>query len=148
MKKKRIKLGAKEIKHMTLFETLSGAKVKDCVQEQNTLGFLVERGDMGLAIGKNGVNILKIRNVMGKGIILMEFFSEDDKFIKNLFQPVEVRNVRVYEDSREDKEKIAVLEVSKRERSRVIGSNGVRIKIARKLAKRHFGINDIKVRVI
>jgi N utilization substance protein A len=143
---KKIRLGSEEIRNITLFETLTGARVKDCVQEGNTIGFLIENGDMGLAIGKNGSRIAQVRNVMGKSILVMEFFKDATEFIKNLFHPVKVRNIHAY--GANNNGKIAVIEISKRDRSKTIGSGGVRIKIARKFAKRHFGIKDIKVKVL
>ncbi len=143
--KTKIKLGADEIKSMTLFENLTGARVKDCVQEGNSMGFLVEKGDMGLAIGKNGANIMKVRKVIGKPIYLMEFFENQDKFIKKLFQPIDIKNAMVYDVKNE---KVGVVEIKKRDNSKVVGRGGRRIKIARKLAQRHFGITNIKVKLV
>jgi len=141
----KIRLNATEIKYITLFENLTGARIKDCVSEKNTIGFLVENGHMGLAIGKNGSNVSRVMKVIGKNIIVVESFPEVKKFISNLFQPFKVRNMRILE---EDGEKIAIIEVNKKDRKKVIGSDGVRIKIAKKLAERHFGISNIKVRAI
>lgn len=144
--KNRIKLSADEIKRITVFETLTGARVKDCVEEGNTIEFLIENGDMGLAIGKNGANITRARKTLGRTIIVTEFFDDENKFIKNLFSPINVKNVRIHNSV--NNEKIAMIEVSKRDKGMVIGSSGIKIRMARKLAKRNFDIDDIKVRVI
>lgn len=143
--RKKIKLGAEEIKSMTLFESLTGARVKDCVQEEDGVGFLIEQGDMGLAIGKKGSNIIKVRKILGKAIYLTEFFENEDKFIKKLFQPIDVKNATIYDVKNE---KVGIIEVTKRDNSKVIGQGGKRIKIARTLAQRHFGINNIKIKLI
>jgi len=42
----------------------------------------------------------------------------------------------------------ADIEVKRYDRKKVIGHNGVRIKIAKKLAKRHYGIGNINVKVV
>lgn len=143
--KNKIKLGPEEIKSMTLFETLTGARVKDCVQEGDSLGFLIERGDMGLAIGKNGSKISKARKVLGKNIYLMEFFENEEKFIGKLFQPIKVKNVMIYEAKNE---KVGMIEVKKKDNSKVVGKEGKRIRIAKKIAQRHFGINNIKIKLV
>ena len=143
--RKKIKLGAEEIKSMTLFESLTGARVKDCVQEDDGIGFLIEQGDMGLAIGKNGSNIMKVKKILGKTIYLTEFFENENKFIKKLFQPIDVKNVTIYDVKNE---KIGVIEVKRGDNSKVIGHGGKRIKIAKSLAQRHFGINNIKIKLI
>lgn len=48
----KIRLGTDEIQLMNLFERITGAKVKDMVQDEGVICFLVGKEDMGLAIGK------------------------------------------------------------------------------------------------
>ncbi len=141
----KIRLGTEEIKYMTLFETLTGARVKDCIQVQNAMGFLVNRGDMGIAIGKNGSNIEKVRNVVGKSVFVMEFSDSINEFIKNLFHPLKIKQIRVHEI---DNEKIVDIDVNKRDRRRAIGQEGVRIKMAKELSKRHYDIDNINIKVV
>ena len=54
-----IKFNAHEIRFIALFESMTGAMVKDCIldDENAKVTFVVKNGDMGLAIGKNGINI-------------------------------------------------------------------------------------------
>jgi len=141
----RVRLGPEEIKYITLFESMTGATVKDCVQEADTMGFLVKKGDMGLAIGKGGSNIERVRNTMGKSVWIMEFDEDEPKFVKNLFQPIKVKQVRI---SSANKEKTAIIEVNRQDRKRVIGPEGKRIKLAKEMAKRHFMIENIIVQVV
>ncbi len=141
----KIRLGIEEIKYMNLFETLTGARIKDCVQIQNAMGFLVTEGDMGLAIGKNGSNIEKVRQVIGKSVFVMEFSESPNNFIKNLFHPVRVRQVRIHELRNE---KVADIDVDKRDRKRAIGQEGTRIKIAKEMSKRHYDIHNINIKVV
>lgn len=141
----RIRLGSSEIKYMTLFESVTGATVKDCVLEENALGFLVKKGDMGLAIGKKGANIGKVRDIVGKSIWVMEFNENREEFIKKLFDPVKVRQIRF---KGPETEKNAVIQIEKKDRKKVIGPEGSRIKIARQFAQRHHLIDDISVQVV
>ncbi len=141
----KIRLGSDEIRYITLFETLTGAIVKDCVKEDDTMGFLVDGGGMGLAIGKGGANIEKVRKIIGKGVWVMEFSSDPPNFIKNLFRPINIKEVRI---QTVNNEKTAIIWVGRDDRRRVIGHEGSRIKIAKKLAKRHCGIDDIKIKII
>jgi len=139
----RIRFGTEDIQYITLFENLTGAKVKDCVQEENSIGFLVPKGDMGLAIGKKGSNIERIRNVLGKSVWIIEYSDNQSNFIKSLFQPIKINRVQINE-TKDDK--IATINISKLDRGKVIGHLGERIKIAKKLAKRHYNISDINIR--
>lgn len=139
----KIRLKPDEIKYITLFETLTGATIKDCIQEEGAMAFLVKKGDMGLAIGKSGSNIERVKKAIGKGIWIMEFSDDLNEFVKNLFQPIKIKQIRIHDA---DNEKIVILEINKRDRRMVIGHNGNRIKIAKKLVERHFAIDDIKIK--
>ena len=54
-----IKFNAHEIRFIALFESMTGAMVKDCIldDENAKVTFVVKNGDMGLAIGKGGINV-------------------------------------------------------------------------------------------
>lgn len=138
----KIRLKPDEIKYITLFETLTGATIKDCVPEDDAMGFLVKKGDMGLAIGKGGSNIERVKNAIGKGVWIMEFSDNLNEFVKNLFHPIRIKQIRVHGT---DNERVITLEINKRDRKTIIGHNGSRIKIAKKLVDRHFAIGDIKI---
>jgi len=139
----KIRLNTDEIKYITLFETLTGATIKDCIQDEESIGFLVKKGDMGLAIGKNGSNIERVKKALGKAVWVMEFSEDVGDFMKNLFQPTRLRQVRIHDT---EAGKQLVLEVARKDCKRIIGHNGSRIKMARKLAERHFAVGDIKVK--
>jgi len=141
----RIRLGSEEIKYMTLFENLTGASIKDCVHSDNIMGFLVNQGDMGLAIGKSGSNIEKVKKATGREILVMEFSDDAAEFVRNLFQPIKVRQVRIHSA---DNEKVAIVEVNRNDRTKAIGHGGHKIKIAKSLANRHHNINDIKIKTL
>ncbi len=140
----KIRLDSDDIKYITMFETLTGASITDCVQEDSVMGFLVKKGDMGLAIGKNGANIERVRKAMGKSIIVMESSENLEDFVKNVFRPVKIKKSRT---QKTEQGNTLVIEIDKKDRKWVIGSEGNRIKIAKKLAKRHYGIDDINVKV-
>jgi N utilization substance protein A len=141
----KIRLGSDDIKYITLFETLTGARVKDCIQVENAMGFLVDKGDMGLAIGKNGASIEKVRTALGKGVFVAEFADDASDFVKNMFSPVKIKHVRIRETA---EEKVADIDVARNDRKRVIGQEGIRIKIAKELSKRHYNIDNINIKVV
>ena len=82
----KVRLGSEEIMRIAVFENMTGAVVKDCIAYENTIGFLVKEGNMGLAIGKRGKSIEKVQEKFGKQVWVVEFSSNKIKFIKNLFQ--------------------------------------------------------------
>lgn len=141
----KIRFGTDEIKHITLFESMTGAKVKDFIKEEDTYCFVVRSGDMGLAIGKKGVNVEKIRKALGKQIIVFEHDNDDEKFLEKLFYPIELHGINV---AKTPGETTAVIQVARQDRSRAIGPKGVKIKLIRQLIKRHHDIDSVNLRSV
>jgi len=139
----KMRLGSDEIKSIAVFENMTGAIAKDCINYEDAIGFLVREGDMGLAIGKNGNRIEKVQEKFGKHIWVVEFSSDKIKFIKNLFQPVRIRNVKIYEAG-DGGESTAIVEARRRDQRMV--KDKTRLNIAKELAKRHYNMN-LKVNI-
>lgn len=141
----KLRYGADEIKHITLFESMTRARVVDFLIEDGSYCFVVDSGDMGLAIGKKGANIEKIRKALGKPVIVFEHDTDDEKFIKNMLHPVEVHGISV---AKTTGEKAAMVQVARQDRAKAIGPKGVRIKLIRSLIKRHNGIDNLSIRAV
>ncbi len=139
-----IKLGADEMRYIALFEGLTRARVHDCIIYENgdKLLFVVKDGDMGLAIGKGGNKIRRVKQVIGKGIEVVEYSTDPVEFVKNILMPARVRGVNIVE--RQGK-KIALIDVEKQDRGIAVGRGGRKIQCAKKLALRHHGIQDISL---
>ncbi len=134
------KLSADEIGYISLFEKMTGAFIKDCMtsNSENKIVFVVKKGDMGLAIGKKGINIQKVRQVIGKKVEVFEYSDDPVEFVKNLFHPLRVKNVFLTENG--DK-KIVYVDIDDRDKGMARGKNNMmKVKM---LAKRHHKISNI-----
>lgn len=140
-----IKITGEEIRLLNIFRLLTGVTPKDCVIEQSAVGFLIDKEDMGLAIGKNGQNIKKVKEKLLKDVFLIHDSPNIQNFIQNLFYPVQVKSVKVSEGA---DGKIVTVEVQRKDYKNVVGERGERIKIAKTMAHKNFKINDINIRVI
>jgi N utilization substance protein A len=136
----KIRLGSEDIQLINLFEKITGAKAQDMVAEDSVICFLVSKEDMGLAIGKKGASIEKVRSTFNKKIYVMEYAEDYQQFVRNVFHPVDIQEVRLSSSS---KGKNVVIKIRKKDRKNVIGAGGERIKLARKLLDRHFGLKDV-----
>lgn len=137
-----VKLSTNGIRYIALFESLTGARAKDCYEdiENNRLLFVVKNGDMGLAIGKGGDHINRVKKAIGKHVEIVEYSDDAVEFVKNAFHPVQVRNVNiVYNDGK----RIAYVEVPTKEKGLAIGRDGKNIEKVKKLSLRHHSINDV-----
>ncbi|MFN3383664.1 MAG: NusA-like transcription termination signal-binding factor [Archaeoglobaceae archaeon] len=137
-----MKLSSEEIRYLTLFENLTGASVKDCIAYDDKVIFVVKKGDMGLAIGKGGINVDRARELIGKKIEIIEHSDDPAEFISNIFKPIKV-SVKILDKGNA---KTAQIMVSPDLKGIVIGKGGKNINKAKELAKRHHNIEDIVVR--
>jgi len=97
---------------------------------------------MGLAIGKRGENINRLRDMIDKQIEVVEYSDDVSEFICNGFQPAPIKNVKIIE---KNERQLAYIEVSKKDKGLVIGKNGRNIQKVKTLANRHHNIDDILV---
>ena len=137
-----VKLTTEGIRYIALFESLTGAIARDCYvdDENDRVIFVVKKGDMGLAIGKNGNNINRVKRSVGKHVEIVEYSDEVDEFVANALQPVFVKKVQVVV---KENRKLAYVEVMSKDRGIAIGKNGRNIQKAKVLAQRHYGLEDV-----
>ncbi len=137
-----MRLTTTEIRYMSLFESLTGALARDCIVDGKNIVFVVKEGNMGLAIGKNGRNVKRLEKLLGKHVELVEYAPDPKQFLKNIFYPAHVINVNIIERGGR---KIAYVVVDSKDK-RALGKRiNSRLKLARTLASRHFGIDNVVV---
>ncbi len=140
-----IKFTSREMRYIALFESITGASVKDCIvdEEQGRVIFVVNEGQVGVAIGKGGRNIRVLERMTGKKHEIIEYSDDPAQFIKNALKPAAVREVRITE--RPDGKTIAVVNVNPRDKGVAIGKNGRNAERLRFLAKRYFQIQNVSI---
>lgn len=137
-----IKLTTDDLRYISLFERMTGAAVKDCVLSGEEVTFVIKEGEMGLAIGKKGATIEKVRKALGREVHVFEHSEDPKKFIANLMFPVPVDRVDIAE---EGGKKMARVHVAVSGKRRVSVRGGKRMRGIRDMALRHFGIGEIKI---
>ena len=137
-----VKLTTEGIRYIALFESLTGAIARDCIvdEENDRIIFVVKNGDMGLAIGKNGNNINRVKKSIGKHIEIVEHSDDLNEFVANALQPVAVKKVQIVS---KDYKRLAFVEVMSKDKGLAIGKNGRNIQKAKVLAQRHYGLEDV-----
>jgi transcription termination/antitermination protein NusA len=140
-----IKLTSDELRLMSLFQSVTSATARDCIvdEKMDRVIFVVNKGQMGLAIGKGGSTIKQLQNVVAKKIELVEFSEDAAEFIRNMLNAEMVNDVRI--SDRSDGSKQAVVTVDQRKKGAVVGREGRNAEKARLLAKRYFQITNVQI---
>jgi N utilization substance protein A len=139
-----ITLADRERRLIAAFEDETGASVTDCVtfEDPERAVFVVAAGEMGEAIGPGGRTVKAAEERLGWDIDLVEAADTPEAFVANALAPAAVYDVTVREDGDET---VAHAEVPEADRGAAIGTDGRNIEKARRLAERHFGIDDIEL---
>ena len=140
-----IKLTAEEMRYIALFQDLTRASVKDCIvdENENRIIFLIKPGDMGLAIGRNGINIKRLKRLLGRNIEVVEWADNIEQLAKNALAPARVLNVKVL-TTPSGKKKVLVT-VDPQDKGVAIGKAGRNVARARMILKRYFDIDSVIV---
>jgi len=145
MKSEGVRLTAEEMGLINIVENLTGARCRDCLIDPETgrVTFIVEEGDLRLALGKRGSKVRLLRKLLKREVDFLEYAPSPEKFIIKSLAPAKVKEVRITE--RPNGDKLAVVTVEPRDKGIAIGKNGRVIERARKLARKYFQISHIIV---
>jgi len=134
------------MRYITLFESISGATAKDCIIDNNTnrVIFIIKKGEMGMAIGKNGVNIKRATKLIGRPVEVVESGDTPEELIRNALFPAKIHAVKITRDA--FGRLVAHVAVDPKDKGLAIGREGMRIQRARLLAKRYFDIDVVVVK--
>ncbi len=140
-----IKLTTDQMRLMSLFQNVTGATARDCVEDekQDRVIFVVNTGKMGLAIGKGGIHIKSLQNIVKRNVELVEFDEDPAKFLSNLLNSKLISEVKI--NKRADGTKQAIVMVDPRKKGIVVGREGRNAEKARLLAKRYFDISSVLI---
>jgi N utilization substance protein A len=140
-----IKLSTDQMRMMSLFQNVTGATARDCVEDekQDRVIFVVNTGKMGLAIGKGGVHIKSLQNIVKRNVELVEFDEDPAKFLTNLLNSKLISEVKI--NKRADGTTQAIVMVDPRKKGIVVGREGRNAEKARLLAKRYFDISSVLI---
>jgi transcription termination/antitermination protein NusA len=140
-----IRLTSEQLSLMAMFQGMTGATARDCVvdEKQNRLIFVIQKGQMGLAIGKDGASVKKIERAVRKPVEVVEWSDDVCELLKNALGPRYVQEVRL--SDRDDGTKGVVVVVDPRRKGAALGLGGRNAEKARMLAKRYFDISSVQI---
>ncbi|GBC74633.1 MULTISPECIES: NusA-like transcription termination signal-binding factor [Candidatus Nitrosocaldus] len=141
-----IRLTSDELRLMSLFQSITTVTARDCVidEKMDRVIFIIDKGDMGLAIGRNGSTIRTLQSMIGKRIELVEYADDLAEFVKNIFGREVVLDVKIGNHSSNGK--VVTVIVDPRKKGMVVGREGRNVEKARLLTKRYFDVANVIIR--
>jgi len=141
----KIKLTSDELRLMSLFQNVTNAMARDCIVDNrmDRVIFVVNKGQMGLAIGKGGTTIKQLQNVVTKKVELVEYSDDAPEFIGKVLNSEMIQEIQISE--RTDGTRQAIVIVDPRKKGVVVGKEGRNAEKARLLAKRYFQISNVLI---
>ena len=127
------------MKIMTLFESITHAKLKDCILEKELALFVVDEGEIGKAIGKKGFNVKKLERMLKRKIKIVEYSPNIQQFIKNLVHPAQLKDIK------EENDVITLVPADLTTRGVLIGRNASALRFSETIIKRYFTLKELKV---
>ena len=73
------------LRFIKLFESITKANVMDCMETEDKLVFVVEKGQGNTAVGKKGEHVIKLKEKTGKNIQVVEYSDDPEQFVMNVF---------------------------------------------------------------
>jgi N utilization substance protein A len=137
-----ITLSNETVQFINMASKYSGASIRDCVVEDDRVVFVVDKGQLGVAIGSKAKNLEKLRSLFKKSVKFVEFDEDKARFVKNLCKPYEVTKVTV---EGTDDASVIRIQVNPQDKSKLIGKGGRNINMIRKMAQRHHPIKDVQI---
>lgn len=132
-----------DMQYINMAINVTKTNIIDCLNLEDRVIFIVQKGQLGAAIGIKAKNLERLRGLFKKTIKFIEFDNDKEKFIVNLFKPYKVNSITLEGD---DESLVAKVRVDISEKSKIIGKGGRNIEIIRNLAKRHHSIKDVQIK--
>jgi len=134
----KIKYDFNLMNYIKLFEDLTRAKLKDCISNEQLI-FVVEEGEIGRAIGKNGSNVKRLEGILNKKIKVVEFSNDVKQFIRNFIMPLSVKDVN------EENSIISIVGPDTKTKGMLIGRESKNLNNLKSVVGRYFKIEDIRI---
>ncbi|ELZ41586.1 transcription elongation factor NusA-like protein [Halorubrum californiense DSM 19288] len=137
----RVELSDEARRYIGRFDELTGVTPTDCLVEGDRLVFVVPAGKMASAIGQGGETVAEAERRLAKSIELVEDADTAEAFVASALAPAAVNAVTISEQN----DRVAYVEIPEADRGVAIGAEGANIETARRLAERHYGIDDVQL---
>lgn len=137
-----ITLDGNALRYISLFEKVTKTNVKDCIETQDKLVFVVAKGQIGAAVGKKGENVKRLHEMFKKNLDIIEYSDDPERFLKNIFHNFKIQRIEI---ERRGSKVHATVSVESKDKGKIIGKDGKNLKLARDILSRHHDIESLSI---
>lgn len=83
-----ITLSNETVQYINMASKYSGAGIRDCMVEDDRVVFVIEKGQLGIAIGLKAKNLEKLRMLFKKNVKFVEFDEDKKSLLKTSVNPI------------------------------------------------------------
>jgi len=135
----KIKYDEAVMQTIALFESLTQVPAKDTIIDGQTALFIVNEGDVGKAVGKNGAHVRHLERLLKKRVKIVGFSEDAVHFVRNMIEPLKASDIQ------QDGNIVVIKGPDTHTKGLLIGRDRQNLKNLMNVVKRHFDIAEIKV---
>ena len=131
------------MRYINLFSKVTRVPTMNCFVYNNQILFAVPKAKVSIAIGKDAVNVKRLRDILRKKIKVVALPAEKDKagiskFVEDVVDPVEFTKLDYRDGS-------VVVTAGRQSKAALIGRNRTREKELSEILKDMFGVERFKI---
>ncbi|MEM4267403.1 MAG: NusA-like transcription termination signal-binding factor [Candidatus Woesearchaeota archaeon] len=135
----KIKYDNQLVRIISVFNSITDARLKDCFCEQDHIVFVVEENEIGKAVGKGGSRVKMLERTLNRKIKIVEFNPSVTEFVRNLVFPIKIKDIK------ENGQRIIIEAEDSISRGLLIGRAAQNLRNFETITKRYFSIEEIRV---
>ncbi len=130
------------MKFLSLFESLTQTRVKDCFILEGVVVFVVQPGQLGRALGKKGFNVQKLNRILKKKIKIVEFSENKAQFVRSYLHHLDIPLTNI----KEEDDSVIISGLDRQTKAQIIGRDKKNLNTLKDILSRYFG--DVEVSVV
>ena len=131
---KKMLLDKDTIQKINFFENVTKTKVKDFLERENKLIFIIDEGDLKKILDTNGKNVKKVENMMHKKLKVIEFSKDPLRFTKSYIYPIKPVGITL------NNEVIEIKVEDRKSKGLLIGRESKNLNELNTLVKRYYNL--------
>ena len=142
---KEITIDNKILGYMALFEKVARVELKECLENEDMVLFVVLEKRLAEMFKRNDNAIAELKERINKHILVVEYSRDLIMFVKNIFYRFGVKEINI--NWKEGQTNVLVT-VEQNEVGKAIGKEGRNIKLFRDAVQRYYNIKSLSIKQI